>query len=123
MNLTMNLTIDPSAKQPPFDQLKQQLIQQIMERQLPAGMKLPSVRHLAADLGLAPNTVARTYRELESEGYVITRGRSGTTVAPIAPVSEDARLHAAAFTADYVAAMRGLGLGDDSIVGLVSQAL
>jgi DNA-binding transcriptional regulator YhcF (GntR family) len=49
--------------------------------ELAAGQKLPTVRQLASDLGLAPNTVARTYRELEADGVITTHGRRGTFVA------------------------------------------
>jgi DNA-binding transcriptional regulator YhcF (GntR family) len=48
---------------------------------LPAGHRLPTIRQLAADLGLAGGTVARAYRELEQGGFIVTRGRSGTSVA------------------------------------------
>ncbi len=48
---------------------------------LPAGTQLPTIRQLAADLGLAANTVARAYRELEVEGLVQSRVRHGTTVS------------------------------------------
>jgi DNA-binding transcriptional regulator YhcF (GntR family) len=49
------------------------------------GDRVPTVRGLAADLGLAPNTVARAYRELEEEGWLVGRGRAGTFVAERLP--------------------------------------
>ncbi|MGZ4149743.1 MAG: GntR family transcriptional regulator [Actinomycetota bacterium] len=49
------------------------------------GDRVPTVRALAADLGLAPNTVARAYRELEAEGWLVGRGRAGTFVADDLP--------------------------------------
>lgn len=117
------LTIDPHAHHPPFEQLRQQLIEQILSRQLPAGTKLPPVRRLAADLALAPNTVARAYRELEAEGYLITQGRNGTMVAPIAAPSDDAQQRAAELAAGYVSGMRQLGFGPDAILTAVRHAL
>ena len=48
---------------------------------LPAGTRLPTVRALSEQLGLAANTVARAYRELEADGVVVTEGRRGTFVA------------------------------------------
>lgn len=72
--------IDPLSAVPPFEQLRLQLIEQIRTGHLSAGQRLPTVRKLAEDLGLAPNTVARTYRELEADGFVQTRGRNGTLV-------------------------------------------
>jgi GntR family transcriptional regulator len=75
------LSIDPASPVPPFEQLRIQLLEQIRGGELAAGTRLPTVRRLAEDLGLAPNTVARTYRELEGAGVVVTRGRNGTVVA------------------------------------------
>ncbi len=48
---------------------------------LAQGARLPTIRQLAADLGLAGGTVARAYRELEAEGAIHTKGRHGTFVA------------------------------------------
>ena len=53
------LRIDPKSATPPFEQLRLQFIEQVRSGELAAGAKLPTVRRLAADLGLAPNTVAR----------------------------------------------------------------
>ena len=84
------------------------------------GTRLPAVRQLAADLGLAVNTVARAYRELEAAGLVETRGRHGTVVAPGRDDATD-RLHRAA---DRVRG-RGarLGVPPERAVALVRAAL
>lgn len=105
------LTIDPQAPYPPFEQLRRQLVEQIVSQHLPAGTRLPPVRRLAADLALAPNTVARAYRELEAEGYLVTRGRNGTIVAPDAAPDDDVRRRAADLAATYVAGMRSSASG------------
>jgi DNA-binding transcriptional regulator YhcF (GntR family) len=76
----MELTIDPGSATPPFEQLRTQFIAQITAGELIAGAKLPTVRKLADELGLATNTVARAYRELEADGFVETHGRNGTHV-------------------------------------------
>ena len=121
--MTATLTIDPNAPHPPFEQLRRQLVDQITSRALPAGTKLPPVRRLAADLGLAANTVARAYRELETEGFVITQRRNGTVVAPIAAVDAETERRAADLTAGFVGGMRSLGLGPDAILSAVRRAL
>ena len=77
---TPELRIDPHGDVPPFEQLRTQLARQAADGSLPAGTKLPTVRGLAEALGLAPGTVARAYKELESDGVIETLGRRGTFV-------------------------------------------
>lgn len=63
------------------------------------GDRVPTVRGLAAEIGLAPNTVAKAYRELETGGWLVGRGRAGTFVAdapPVATTDADAALADAA---------------------------
>ena len=76
------VTIDLQAAEPPYEQVRAQLAGLIGRGSLAEGDRLPTVRALAADLGLAVNTVARAYKELEAEGLVATRSRAGTVVAP-----------------------------------------
>ncbi|RGE17620.1 GntR family transcriptional regulator [Leucobacter sp. wl10] len=121
--MNIEARIDPRDPRPPFEQLRTQLIERIMSREIPAGTKLPAVRRLAAELALAPNTVARAYRELEADGYLITRGRNGTVVAPVAAVDAETQRRAADLVAAYVSGMRGLGIGPDTILGEVRRAL
>ncbi len=75
------VVVDPGSHVPPFEQVRGQVAAMVAEGSLPPGQRLPTVRRLAGDLGLAVNTVARAYRELEQEGVVVTRGRHGTFVA------------------------------------------
>lgn len=77
----MIIHIDPHGP-PPFEQIRSQIVAAIEARTLLPGERLPTVRRLAADLSLAVNTVGRAYRTLEQSGLIITRGRSGSFVAP-----------------------------------------
>lgn len=99
------LTIDPLAAEPPFEQLRTQIAGRVAAGTMAPGEKLPTVRALAAEVGLAVNTVARVYRELEADGVVTTEGRRGTFVAsggvPVA-TREAAE--------EYAAAVRRAGL-------------
>ena len=79
--MSSDLSIDASSPVPPFEQLRAQIASQAASGELPAGTKLATVRALAADLGLAANTVARAYRELEADGVITTHGRKGTFVS------------------------------------------
>ncbi|MGX9787352.1 GntR family transcriptional regulator [Mycobacterium sp. MMS18-G62] len=98
--------VDPHAARPLFDQLRTQIIDGVRDGVLPPGTRLPTVRELAGQLGLAVNTVARAYRELESAGILETRGRFGTFVARADPA--DAAMATAAHT--YVSAAKALGI-------------
>ena len=73
--------LDPGSPVPPFQQVRDQIAAAIEDGRLLPAVRLPTVRELAGDLGLAVNTVARSYRELELAGLLETRGRHGTYVA------------------------------------------
>lgn len=109
MELAERLKIDLKGGRPLFDQLRTQVIDGVREGALPPGTRLPTVRELAGQLGVAVNTVARAYRELETAAIVETRGRFGTFVARYDPT--DAAMAAAA--KEYVRVAKGLGLGKD----------
>ena len=82
---------------PPYGQLRDGIQRQIERGTLLPGDRLPPVRVCAEELELAPNTVARSYRALEEEGWLIGRGRAGTFVADLPPLAEpDAALAQAA---------------------------
>jgi len=99
--------MDPNSPTALFDQLRAAVIDAVRDGHLLAGSRLPTVRELAGDLGLAVNTVARAYRELETAGVVETRGRQGTFVAARNPT--EATMAAAARS--YADTARALGLG------------
>lgn len=79
---TAALSVDPGSPVPVFEQVRSQLAALIEAGSLAPGERLPAIRQLAADLGLAAGTVARVYRELEQAGLVASRVRSGTVVSP-----------------------------------------
>ncbi len=118
--MTARIRLDPASPVPPYEQVRGQLAGMIGDGRLPVGTRLPAVRQLATDLGLAVNTVARAYRELEGAGLVQTRGRHGTVVAPGRDDATD-RLHRAA--ADYAAEARRLGVPPDRALALIRAAL
>lgn len=114
------INIDNSSGVPPFEQVRSQLAQQITDRTLPVGTRLPTVRRLAADLDLAVNTVARAYRELEESGLIETRGRAGTIVAA---AGDRGREHARQAARDYAQTATQLGLTPEEAVDIVRAAL
>jgi DNA-binding transcriptional regulator YhcF (GntR family) len=80
------LAVDPDLA--PFQQIMDQFRSLIERGELRAGDALPTVRQLAGDLGVAPNTVARAYAELQAEGWLSCEGRRGTRVAAGVPLRE-----------------------------------
>lgn len=88
---------DQDHATPLFEQLRRRVADLVADGSLPAGRRLPPVRSLAADLGVAPHTVARAYRELEEAKVVVTRGRAGTVVAPRDEREEELTTAASAF--------------------------
>ncbi|WLW53991.1 GntR family transcriptional regulator [Streptomyces sp. YU58] len=118
------LRVDTTSPVPPYEQIRAQLAALIGTGRLATGERLPTVRQLAADLGLSPGTVARAYRELEAAELIRTRRGAGTRVAalPADPEPADpARL--AALTGDFTAAARALGATSDEILAAVREAL
>lgn len=112
--------IDRSSQVSPFEQVRDGLAAAVRTGRLAPGDRLPTVRKLAEEVGLASNTVARAYRELEEAGVVETRGRNGTFVS--VQGSGNAQ-EAALATAVYAKRLRELGIGVDEAVTLVRRAL
>lgn len=113
----MTLTIDAGSAEPPYEQLRRQISTHAGNGTYPAGHKLPTVRALAEQLGLAANTVAKAYRSLETDGVVETRGRQGTSIA--SRRLDDATSDAAA--REYARLARRQGLSKDEALRLVEQ--
>ena len=113
------LSVDPHSAVAPFEQIRTRLAALIESGALAEGERLPTVRALAADLGVAVNTVARAYRELEAEGLVVTASRAGTLVAPGAQRDEVALERAAAAFAERAALSR---VTENEAVELVRRA-
>jgi len=74
------IRLDLEAALPPYEQLRSQIAEMIANSVLAEGSRLPTIRQLAADLGIADGTVARAYRELERDGWIETRRRHGSFV-------------------------------------------
>lgn len=125
MNGATLLRVVVTDPTPPYEQLRRQLTELISSGVLGPGERLPPLRQLAADLGLAVGTVARTYRELEGAGLVRSRRGGGTRVQEpgrrqsAGEVAETLRRHADAF----VQQARLLGATDDDIRSAVASAL
>ena len=113
-------TVDHESKVTLYEQLRTQIIEQVASGELIVGTKLPPVRQLATELGVAPYTAARVYRLLEQDGFLETRGRNGTVVAARSDTAEST-LQAAATA--YAARAHELGIPADAALAYVKAAL
>lgn len=116
-------TVDESSPVPPFEQLRSQLADAIRSGALAPSTRLPTVRQLAGDLGIAPNTVARAYKALEGENLVRARGRRGTVVTDVAALPTGRRQ---ALVADavrrYLAEVERLGVTTEEAIEMARAA-
>ncbi len=119
------LLVDATDPTPPYEQLRVQLTDLIGSGQLAPGVRLPPLRQLANDLGLAVGTVGRTYRELEQAGLVRSRRGAGTrvtqTIATMSETERDRRV--AECAAGYARAVGLLGVASPRALDAVRLAL
>ncbi|MBQ9227848.1 MAG: GntR family transcriptional regulator [Eubacterium sp.] len=83
------ITVNYRDSRPLYEQIKESVIKLIMTHALQQDERLPSVRELAVELAINPNTIQRAYRELESEGYIYIAAGKGAFVAPVSAVNTD----------------------------------
>jgi GntR family transcriptional regulator len=117
--------IDPRSAVPIYVQVMEQIRQRVAAGVLAPGDQLPSVRELASQLLINPNTAARIYRDLEREGLVEFRRGQGTFVSERAKaLAERDRLRLLSKRLeDLVAQARTFGVSDDVLVDLLREIL
>jgi GntR family transcriptional regulator len=121
--VALDISVDVDSPVPPYEQIRRQIAAFVQGGLLAPGARLPAMRALAADLGVAVGTVARAYTELEAAGLVTSRRRTGTVVAEQAGrrPPTDASVQAAAL--ELAARARASGLDEDAVLALVRAAL
>lgn len=125
----MIVELDDASPVPPYEQIRAQVAAMIGSGALPVGTRLPPIRQLAGDLGLAVNTVARAYRELEAAKLVTSRVRTGTVVAPRPPQEADERTAAdtrrllTEAVRSFTATTRRLGIADRDALAAITAEL
>ncbi|MBD8078398.1 GntR family transcriptional regulator [Cellulosimicrobium arenosum] len=119
MSIAVRIDLDSST--PHYEQLRAQIAALVTAGELADGQRLPTVRALANDLGIAPGTVARTYRDLEAAGLVTSRRRVGTLVTAPAPTLDRAAVAEAAQR--FVTLAHDHALTDTEIQDLVTATL
>lgn len=118
----LDITVDVRAATPPYEQIRSQIAAYVDAGLLAEGTRLPTMRALAADLGVATGTVARAYAELEAAGLVASRRRTGTVVTGSRPaVPAEERLQRLAD--DLAAQARASGVDGEAVLAIVRAAL
>jgi DNA-binding transcriptional regulator YhcF (GntR family) len=119
-DVTAGISVDMDGHVPPFEQVRSQIAGRIADGRLLPGDRLPTVRSLAAELGLASNTVARAYKALEAGGLVEAHSRAGTRVAT---GEHTAEVVLRSLAQKFASAAYGAGLSDTRAIELVRAAL
>lgn len=116
--------LDPRSGVPTYLQLVSQVRQAILLGYLQPGDRLPTVREVAAELAINPNTVAKSYRELEREGLAAARSGQGTfiqtTIARADPATYARLRHA---LRRWVGEAHAAGLDHERVAALMAHVL
>ena len=109
--------------QPIYSQLTQRLTEAIVSGIYAPGEKLPSVRELALEAGVNPNTVQRALTELEREGLVFSQRTAGRFVTENENMIVNAKLRIAdERVSEFLCSMKTLGCGKQEIISLIEGA-
>ena len=120
--MALDIAVDVHSPTPPYEQIRSQIAAYVQSGLLADGARLPTMRALAADLGVATGTVARAYSELESAGLVVSRRRTGTVVVglpPQPPAEEEVRRTATRLAVQA----RAAGVDGETVLAIVRAAL
>lgn len=113
----LSITIDQGLDDPVYEQVAHQIRDLVASGALQPGTPLPAVRRLAGDLGVNLNTVARAYRLLEAEGFLVIRSRAGAVVAaPAAGIKTDDHERLLGQMRAVLAKLRQAGMPTDELL-------
>lgn len=116
------ISLNYRDSRPIYEQIEDGLRKLIVTGALHADDKLPSVRSLATQLSINPNTIQRAYNELESEGYIYSVPGKGSFAAGNAGADEARRQELLAKVREMLAELRYLGVGEADLRALVAEA-
>ncbi|HEY8350152.1 MAG TPA: GntR family transcriptional regulator [Clostridiales bacterium] len=113
----MFIALSNNDPTPLYEQIKKQIIEQIMSGELPPGYMLPSIRALAKELEISVITVKKAYEDLEAGGYIVTNQGKGSFVAQAGAefVRESKLKEIQKSFEEGIALCRELGFDDDGI--------
>ena len=115
------IAINYRDPRPIYEQIQSELRRLILTGSLPPGSRLPSVRELAGQLAINPNTIQRAYRELESDGYILSVAGKGSFVAQVDKLAEQQKKQALEAFQAAAQRLRALGLSRAELAALLVQ--
>ena len=115
------ITINYRDPRPIYEQIQSELRRLMLTGSLPPGSRLPSVRELAGQLAINPNTIQRAYRELESDGYILSVAGKGSFVAQVDKLAEQQKKQAVEAFQAAAQRLRALGLSGEELAALLAQ--
>ena len=115
------IAINYRDPRPIYEQIQSELRRLMLTGALPPGSRLPSVRELAGQLAINPNTIQRAYRELESDGYILSVAGKGSFVAQVDKLAEQQKKQAVEAFQAAAQRLRALGLSRAELAALLAQ--
>lgn len=115
------ISINYRDPRPIYEQIQSELRRLMLTGVLPPGSRLPSVRELAGQLAINPNTIQRAYRELEADGYILSVAGKGSFVAQLDRLAAQQRQQAQAAFVAAAARLRALGADEQELLQLLQQ--
>ena len=115
------IRLDYRDARPIYEQVRDGLRSMMVTGVLAAGDKLPSVRSLATELAINPNTIQRAYNELEGEGYIYSVPGKGSFASANAGADKARRQELMNQAAELVAELRYLGVTQEELMALVKE--
>lgn len=115
------ITINYRDPRPIYEQIQTELRCLMLTGVLPPGSRLPSVRELAGQLAINPNTIQRAYRELEADGYILSVAGKGSFVAQVDQLAEQQKKQAVDAFRAAAQKLRQLGLTQAQLAQLLTE--
>lgn len=115
------ISINTRDPRPIYLQIKESICRLILTGILPEGERLPSVRELAGQLAINPNTIQRAYRELEHEGFIYSMTGKGSFVGALSQVDDGRKT---AKLAEFKAAaqeLMNLGMSRERLTAILQE--
>lgn len=115
------ISLNYRDSRPIYEQIRDGLKKLMLTGALKAGEKLPSVRALATQLSINPNTIQRAYNQLESEGYIYSVPGKGSFASGDFSAGQSRRLELEKQLREIAAELRYLGVSGEELLALVRE--